>query len=170
MGCRARVLSPSRRGWVTVAHVPYQGGGIQMFGCVATHLPREASTATTVVSTLPEMGAVDAYFATLDDAARSAYERIRELALAEVPRAEQGVSYGMAALKYEGKPLLGFRAAKEHLSVFPFSPAAVEAVKGRLRSDGVSKGTVRFTPDHPLPDSIVVDLVRSRVAEIDRAR
>jgi len=123
-----------------------------------------------LVGTLPKMGAVDEYFATLDEAARSAYERIRDVALAEVPGAEQGFSYGMAALKYEGKPLLGFRAAKEHLSVFPFSPAAVEAVKGRLESDWVSKGTIRFSSDHPLPDSVVVDLVRSRVAEIDRPR
>ena len=74
------------------------------------------------------MGAVDEYLATLDDGARSAYERIRDLALAEVPAAEQGTSYGMAALKYRGKPLLGFRAAKDHLSVFPFSSVAVEAV------------------------------------------
>jgi uncharacterized protein YdhG (YjbR/CyaY superfamily) len=122
------------------------------------------------VSTLPGMRAVDEYLATLDDAARSAYERIRDVALAEVPGAEQGISYGMAALKYRGKPLLGFRAAKDHLSVFPFSPAAMEAVKEELRGDAASKGTVRFSPDQPLPDSIVVGLVRSRAAEIDTAR
>jgi uncharacterized protein YdhG (YjbR/CyaY superfamily) len=116
------------------------------------------------------MGAVDDYLATLNDAARAACERIRDVVLAEVPAAEQGISYGMAALKYQGRPLLGFRAAKDHLSVFPFSPAAVEAVKEDLPDGAASKGTVRFSADQPLQDGIVRGLVRSRVAEIDRVR
>jgi len=114
------------------------------------------------------MGAVDDYLASLDDDARSAYERVRDVVLAEVPGAEQGVSYGMASLTYRGKPLLGFRAARNHLSVFPFSPAAVEAVAAELPGGSVSKGTVRFGPGDPLPDAVVLGLVRSRVAEIDR--
>jgi uncharacterized protein YdhG (YjbR/CyaY superfamily) len=35
--------------------------------------------------------------------------------------------YGMAALKYRQKPLLGFVAAKHHLSIFPFSPRVADA-------------------------------------------
>jgi uncharacterized protein YdhG (YjbR/CyaY superfamily) len=38
----------------------------------------------------------------------------------------------MPALLYEGRPLLGFGAAKEHLSIFPFSPAVIETVQHRL--------------------------------------
>jgi ribosomal protein L9 len=41
----------------------------------------------------------------------------------------EGASYGMAALKYRQKPLLGFRAAQQHLSIFPFSSDVVEAVR-----------------------------------------
>ena len=29
-----------------------------------------------------------------------------------------------------------------------------------------SKGTIRFTPDHPLPDDVLEDIVRLRRAEI----
>ena len=115
------------------------------------------------------MGVVDEYFSTLGSEARKAYERIRDLTVAEVPGAEEGTRYGMAALTYRGKPLIGFRAAKDHLSVFPFSPTAVDAVKDELRGD-VSKGTVRFRLDQPLPDSVVLGLVRARVAEIDKVR
>lgn len=39
-----------------------------------------------------------------------------------VPEAGQGRSYGMAALTYRGKPLLGFAAAKQHLSDLPLQP------------------------------------------------
>jgi hypothetical protein len=33
----------------------------------------------------------------------------------------------MPAFKYNERPLLGFKASKNHLSVFPFSPEAVDA-------------------------------------------
>ena len=78
------------------------------------------------------MGEVDDYFKSLDPDARAAFERIRSLALEIVPDAEQGTSYGMAALRYKQKPLLGFAAAKRHLSVFPFSPEVVDEVRDRL--------------------------------------
>jgi len=113
------------------------------------------------------MSEVDEYFASLDADARDAFERVRRLAMTVVPGAADGTSYGMAALRHRGKPLLGFRAGKGHLSVYPFSPQAVDAVRDRVAAAAVSKGTVRFTPAAPLPDDVVVDLVRSRMAEID---
>jgi uncharacterized protein YdhG (YjbR/CyaY superfamily) len=112
------------------------------------------------------MGAVDDYLEALDDDVREVYARIRDLAVAEVPDAEQGISYGMAALRYRGKPLLGFKAARGHLSVFPFSPAVVESVAASLDGFSVSKGTIRFSVVHALPDGVVRDLVRARAAEI----
>lgn len=116
------------------------------------------------------MGPVDEYLATLDDPTRHAYERIRDLVHAEVPDAQQGTSYGMAALTYRGKPLLGFRAARDHLSVFPFSPRAVDAVKDELTGFSVSKGTIRFSVAEPLPEPVLRALVQSRIAEIEGGR
>ena len=113
------------------------------------------------------MSAVDDYFAEQVPAARAAFQRIRAIAVAAAPDAEDGVSYGMPALRYRGKPLLGFRAAKDHLSVFPFSPAVVAAVRDRLAGFDLSKGTVRFSAGRPLPEDVVRDLVRLRLSEID---
>jgi len=112
------------------------------------------------------MGTVDEYFATLDAPAREAFERIRRLALEVAPDAEQGTSYGMATLMHNGKPLLAFRAAKRHLSIFPFGSAAVDAVRDRLDGFDLSRGTIRFTADHPLPDDVVRDVTRHRLSEI----
>jgi len=112
------------------------------------------------------MGTVDDYLQTLDGASRAAYARILAVALAEVPEAEQGISYGMPTVKHRGKPVLGFKAAKDHLSVFPFSPAAVDAVRADLDGFSVSKGTIRFSPERPLPDQAVRRLVRARLAEL----
>lgn len=113
------------------------------------------------------MTTVDDYLAGLDAASRAAFERVRAVATEVVPEAGQGRSYGMAALTYRGKPLLGFAAAKSHLSVFPFSPSAVDRARGRVPVAQVSKGTLRFTADAPLPDDVVRDVVACRRDEID---
>ena len=83
-----------------------------------------------------------------------------------VPEAEQGTSYGMAALKYQHKPLLGLLAARHHLSIFPFSSRVVDAVRDRLTAFELSNETIRFTAATPLPDEVVRDIVRYRIEEI----
>ena len=116
------------------------------------------------------MSTVDEYFASLDPDSRRTFEKVRDLALEIAPEAGAGTSYGMAALIYRSKPLLGFRAAKHHLSVFPFSPEVVEGVSGQLGGFDLSKGTIRFTVAQPIPDDIVREVVRRRMAEISGSR
>ena len=97
---------------------------------------------------------------------RDSLLRIVDIARRVAPDAEDGVSYGMPALRVKGKPLIGVTASAKHLSVFPFSPEVVEGVRDRLDGYSLSKGTIRFTPDTPLPDDVVEDIVRLRLAEI----
>ena len=86
------------------------------------------------------------------------------------PDAEEGTSYGVPAFIYAGRPLLGFSAAKKHLSIFPFSPKAIDAVRERLDAFDVAKGTIRFSPDRPVPADVLADLVRARRQEIATKR
>jgi uncharacterized protein YdhG (YjbR/CyaY superfamily) len=110
---------------------------------------------------------MDDYLEGLPPAQKAALEHVRVLVRRAAPEAEEGTSYGMPAFLYAGRPLLGLRAAKKHLSIFPFSPAAIDAVKERLEGFDLAKGTVRFSPDRPVPDDVLVDLVRLRKQEID---
>lgn len=112
------------------------------------------------------MSAMDDYLAGLAPAQKEALENVRVVVARVVPDAAEGVSYGMPAFLYAGRPLLGFRAAKRHLSVFPFSPSAVEAVSDRLEGFDLSKGTIRFSPEEPLPEDVLADVVRARKREI----
>ena len=112
------------------------------------------------------MGAVDEALAALDEPDRSCLQHVVETARSLAPEATEGMSYGMPALKLDGKPLLAAVAAARHLSIFPFSGAVVEAVAGRLEGYSLSKGTIRFTADHPVPDDVLEDIVRLRMAEI----
>jgi uncharacterized protein YdhG (YjbR/CyaY superfamily) len=115
--------------------------------------------------------AVDDYVSSLDASARAAFEHIRDLVMEMAPGVEQGTSYGMAALRHNQKPLLAFRAARQHLRIFPFSSRVVDAVRDQLTAFELSRGTIRFTAASPLPDEVVRDIVRYRIQEIaGRAR
>ncbi len=109
---------------------------------------------------------MDDYLDDLPPAQKAALERVRAVVAELAPDAELGTSYGIPAFIYAGRPLLGFKAAKKHLSVFPFSPAAIDAVRDRLDGFDVAKGTIRFSPDSPVPADVLADLVISRMREI----
>lgn len=112
------------------------------------------------------MGVLEGYLAGLDEPVRAVFSRVRALALEVVPEAEEGTGYGMPGLVLGGKPLLAVQAARKHLSLYPFSAQVVEDVRDRLVGYDVSKGTIRFSAEHPLPDDIVREVVRRRAAEI----
>ncbi len=109
---------------------------------------------------------MDDYLDDLPPAQKAALERVRSVVGDLAPDAEEGTSYGIPAFIYAGRPLLGFNAAKKHLSIYPFSPAAIEAVRDRLGGFDVAKGTIRFSPDSPVPADVLADLVRARMQEI----
>ena len=113
------------------------------------------------------MGTIGTYLAGLAPEQRDALQRVVDVAVRAAPDAEEGTSYGMPALRLGGRPLLGITAAAKHLSVFPFSPAVVEAVTTDLEGFSLSKGTIRFTVDRPIPDAVVERLVELRRAELD---
>lgn len=112
------------------------------------------------------MGTIDDALAQYPDADRAALARVVGVARRVAPDAQEGTSYGLPALRVAGKPLLGVSRAARHLALYPFSPAAIDAVRDGLAGFDVSKGTIRFTVDHPLPDDVVERLVTARLAEI----
>jgi uncharacterized protein YdhG (YjbR/CyaY superfamily) len=44
----------------------------------------------------------------------------------------------------------------------------VDQVRDRLAGFSLSKGTIRFSVNQPVPDDVVVDIVQLRKAEIGR--
>lgn len=114
------------------------------------------------------MGTIGDYLEGLEPDQRAALQHVVDVASRLVPEAEEGTSYGMPALRLDGRPLVGITAAAKHLSVFPFSPAVVEAVAPDLDGFALSKGTVRFTVDRPVPDTVLERIVSLRLAELRR--
>jgi uncharacterized protein YdhG (YjbR/CyaY superfamily) len=112
------------------------------------------------------VGTIGDYLVGLEPDQRAALQHVVDVARRHAPEAEEGTSYGMPALRLGGRPLLGVTAAAKHLSVFPFSPAVVEAVAPDLDGFSLSKGTIRFTVDRPILDAVIERLVALRRAEL----
>ena len=107
--------------------------------------------------------AVDAYLAKLPPDRRRALRRVRAQIRAVAPDAVEALSYGIPAYKVDGKPLAYFAAFKAHLSLFAL-PA--EELPASARSHRAAKGTIRFTPEDPLPAPVLRKLLKSRLAAI----
>ena len=112
---------------------------------------------------------MDEYLDGLAPEQRAALARVREIVAGVVPDAEEGKSYGMPAFIYAGRPLLGFRAAPEAPAAsFRSAPRRSRPWLDRLDGFDLAKGTIRFTPEHPVPETVLVDMIRHREREITR--
>jgi uncharacterized protein YdhG (YjbR/CyaY superfamily) len=107
---------------------------------------------------------IDAYLATVSDDKRAALETLRHTIRTAAPRAEECISYGVPAFRQDGM-LVGFGATKNHCAFFLMNGSTVEAYKAELGRYDVSKGTIRFQADKPLPAALVRKLVKARIEE-----
>ena len=105
------------------------------------------------------------YLEALPEAQRTALLELRRWIIAAAPDAEESLNYGVPAFKLGGKPLVSLGAAKKHCAFYVQSPAVSAAFAERLQGLDTSPGTVRFTPDKPLPRQLVEDLITARIAE-----
>jgi len=71
--------------------------------------------------------------------------------------------------KHNGKPLVGLGYAKGHCALYGSTRHFVKAYAAELKAYDVSKGTIRFPADKPLPDRLVTKMVKARVAQIENA-
>jgi uncharacterized protein YdhG (YjbR/CyaY superfamily) len=107
-----------------------------------------------------------AYLARLPDDRRAALQRLREIVHGVAPGAEEHVAYGLAAFRLNGRPLVGLGASAKHCSFHPMDGTTVAALADDLKAFATSKGTIRFTPDKPLPAALVKKIIKLRMAQI----
>jgi uncharacterized protein YdhG (YjbR/CyaY superfamily) len=108
---------------------------------------------------------IDDYLEGVSADQRAALKKLRKIIRATVPKAEECITYGIAAFRLAGKPLVGFGASANHCSFYPMSSATVKTLKEELKSYEASKGAIRFPAEKPLPATLVRKLIRARIAE-----
>ncbi len=116
------------------------------------------------------MTAIDEYIANsrATDEEKTLLEHVRQLVHARVPELEEVISYNIAAFRHKptGKVLLGFTVNKNSLGLYPFSGSALTKLKADISSFQTAKSALNFTVQHPLPDSIIEEIITMRLDEI----
>lgn len=113
----------------------------------------------------PKPHSHDEYLAKLDEAQRSALQKLCALIKSAAPKADECISYQLAAFKLDGRMLVAVGATAKHCAFYLMSSSTVEAHAAELKNYDTSKGTIRFAPDEPLPATLVRKLVRARIQE-----
>lgn len=108
---------------------------------------------------------IDGYLAALPEEFRISLEKLRQTIRAAAPEAEEVISYRVPAFKHQGTLVVSFGAAKNHCAFYVMSPATMEKMADELKQYDTSKGTIRFTPDKPLPAALVKKIVTARIQE-----
>jgi uncharacterized protein YdhG (YjbR/CyaY superfamily) len=113
---------------------------------------------------------IDAYLARLSADQRDALERLRAQIARLVPGAAETISYGMPAFAFDGRAVVWFAGWKDHCSIYPLSDTFLKAHADELKDYGRTKGSLHFTPRSPLPEALVDELVRARLADLEAGR
>lgn len=107
---------------------------------------------------------VDEYIAMAPKEMRKALKDIRRAIREAAPEAEEKIGYHMPAYKYHGW-LVFFATYKEHLSLFAVGESNLKKFSGKLKPFEISGQTIHFTPERPLPPSLVKQIVKARMKE-----
>lgn len=111
---------------------------------------------------------VDAYLRGVEEPKRSTLEALRRSILEIVPHAEQVISYRVPAFRVDGKIVAGFAAFKDHLSYLPFSGSVLGQLADELDGYTMTKSSLHFPVDRPLPKVLVRKLIAARLADAGR--
>jgi len=106
---------------------------------------------------------IDEYIVTFPRNVQVILKELRRTIRDSAPEAEEAITYGMPAFKLNGN-LVFFAAFKNHIGFYP-TPSAIEAFKEELSDYEVSKGTIRFPMNRPVPLDLVRRIVAYRVKE-----
>jgi uncharacterized protein YdhG (YjbR/CyaY superfamily) len=106
---------------------------------------------------------IDDYIAGFPVGTKRLLVELRQTIRAAAPRAEEKISYRMPAFYLQGN-LVYFAAFKSDIGFYPTS-SGIAAFARELGPYEVSKGTVRFPFDKPLPLGLITRIVKFRVAE-----
>ena len=106
---------------------------------------------------------VDEYIADFPERVQIILQQVRRAIREAAPGAEEAISYQIPGFRLNGS-LVWFAAFKDHIGFYPRA-SGIEAFKDELSAYEISKGTVRFPLDKPLPLDLIQEIVRFRVKE-----
>ena len=148
---------------------------LKTLGATEVHWSKRPADADYVILADPEgnrfcviRSAVDDYLAAAPKDKQGTLTKLRQTIKTAAPKATEALSYGIVGYKLERKPVIYFGYWKAHYSLYGMGNRVTKAHAVELKDYPVSKGTIQFPADKPLPYGLVTKLVKARVAEIEK--
>jgi 3-methyladenine DNA glycosylase AlkD/uncharacterized protein YdhG (YjbR/CyaY superfamily) len=107
---------------------------------------------------------VDEYLQVLPPDMRRLLLSLRKTIRSVAPQAEEVISYRIPTYKYHGA-VVHFAAFRDHASLFAVGKGIIEKYEKELKGFVTEGTTIRFTPEKPLPASLVKKIVEFRLRE-----
>ena len=106
---------------------------------------------------------VDEYIAAQPADVRAGLKLLRETIKKAAPQAEELISYQIPAFKFHGM-LVYYAVFKNHYGLYALANA-IKVFGDKLKAYELSKGTIKFPLDKPIPVKLVTEIVKFRVKE-----
>lgn len=106
---------------------------------------------------------IDEYISTFPKKIQIILEKLRQTIRNMAPKAKEVISYQIPTFKLNGN-LVHFAAYKNHIGFYP-TPSGIEAFKKELTPYEVTKGSVKFPLNKPIPFELISKIVEFRVQE-----
>ena len=105
---------------------------------------------------------VDRYISEFPDDVQVILKKIREIIANIAPEASEKISYGIPTFYLKGN-MIHYAAFHSHIGIYPGADG-VEMFRSRAMKEGygVSKGTIRFLLDAPIPYDFISEIARYR--------
>jgi uncharacterized protein YdhG (YjbR/CyaY superfamily) len=108
---------------------------------------------------------IEDYLAGVPEPAHTTLQKVRSAIRSALPSgATETISYKIPAFKH-GEVIIWFAAFAKHCSIFP-TARIIELFHDDLKPYTVSKGTIQFPTNKPLPAALIKKMVKARLAQI----
>lgn len=110
----------------------------------------------------PHFQSVDEYINSFPDEIRLVLQKIRSIMRAEMPDAEEVISYQIPCYKLIGKHVIYFAGFNNHVSLYPI-PKGNAAFQKKIAPHVKGKGTISFPLTKQVPYDLVKEIVKIAV-------
>jgi uncharacterized protein YdhG (YjbR/CyaY superfamily) len=115
---------------------------------------------------MPAPLTVSQYIAATPPVARKALKQLRAAIKKSAPGITERISYRIPTFDLDGRRLLYIAAFKEHVGVYPVTPAMTARYGKAIAKFRHGKGTLRFSLDERIPIGLITKLAKVRVQEL----
>jgi uncharacterized protein YdhG (YjbR/CyaY superfamily) len=111
---------------------------------------------------------VDDYLASLDPVKAKTARAVIDSILSEFPGTEATIAWNVPQVKLGKNYVFGLYAAKNHISLNPWSEQVLDAFRPRLEESFTAQKTTFQVPvDWDVDRGLIAEMVRARIAELD---